>query len=104
VHGTSWSLLEPTAAILRLLAAVSIGAHANDAQRAPFAQGMVDHVQHQHTSRRCDYHILRKASFVTSFSRMTSANSRFSRAPFVSNSFSRLASDTLTPPNLLHQR
>jgi hypothetical protein len=41
---------------------------------------------------------------MTSFSKICSASSFFSRAFSASRSFRRLASDTLMPPNLLRHR
>jgi acetolactate synthase-1/2/3 large subunit len=49
-------------------------------------------------------HFRRSASRVTSFSSNESASSFFSRVFSISSSFSRFASETLMPPNLLRQR
>src|SRR4051812_12042807 len=75
--------------------------HAHDRERAPLAEPVRDHLPHHLASSRCGHHFFRTTSRVTSFSNKPSASSFFNRVFSISSSFSRLASDTLMPPNLL---
>ena len=62
------------------------------------------HLPHHLASSRCGHHFFRSTSRVTSISRCDSASNFFNRVFSISSSFSRLASDTLMPPNLLRHR
>src|SRR6202012_5797564 len=83
---------------------VSACAHPSDRQRPALTQFLADQIAHQLAPVRCAHHFFRRASLMTSFSSLSSASS-FLSLPFSdSRSFSRLASGTLIPPNLLRQR
>ena len=96
-------LLERAIKVCSGLVTQCTGAHDDHAQRATFTQSVADHVVHQFAFGRCAYHFFLKASFVTSFSSIASANSRLSRPFSDSSSLRRLTSDTFMPPNLLRK-
>ena len=80
------------------------GAHVYDGQGAPLADPTCDHLPHHLASSRCGHHFFRSTSRVTSFSSRESASNFLRRRFSISSSFSRFASETLMPPNLLRQR
>src|SRR5690606_28645881 len=80
------------------------GAHLRERQGSALAQATFGHLPHQRPSRRCGYGFFRRTSLMTSFSNICSASSFFRRTFSDSSSLSRLASDTLMPPNLLRHR
>lgn len=78
--------------------------HPSDAQRRALAQPVPGKEPHQFASSRCGHHFFCSTSLVISFSSMALASMRLSRAFSVSISLRRLASEMLTPPNLLRHK
>lgn len=77
------------------------GAHPDHAQSPPPTQSACHHVPHHHPACGGGHHCVRNASRITSISSRDSASSFFSVVCSAVSSFSRLPSETLSPPSLL---
>ncbi len=86
------------------LITIGTGTHANNAQGMTLAPSAIRQVAHQFAACWCLHYFFRSASRVTSFSSIDSASSFFRRAFSASSSYSRFASGTFMPPNLLRHR